>query len=229
MTWKELKDLLASGRHMYDPEALERSPLGLKRYAAIARDYRRRNGGYFVGRLPARDTVSGTAILGRMLAGFAGDIARTHPVSIEPCLIDSSAPPTLYGQAVLVDATTEGVRPFASGDQALTDAYGVTVRPFPQQQNSTAPAFGNATPPTSGIIGVMRSGYIMIGFNASGSAPVKNGQAYIWTAATSGAHIQGGWETAAPSGNGCLIGAPPRTTYQGGWDSNNVGELEFHV
>lgn len=228
MTWKELIEQLASGRHNWDPEALEKSHLGLKKYAAIARDYRHHNGGYFVGRMPARDTVSGTAILGRMLAGFAGDVARAHPVSIEPCLIDSSAPPLLYGQGVVVDPTTEGVRPIAaSGDTALTDVYGVTVRPFPQQQNSASPAFGNSAPPTSGIIGVMTFGYIMIGFNKSGSAPVKGAQAYIWDTATAGADIAGGWETASTSS--ILIGIPPRTCYQGGWDANYVGELKFHV
>ena len=228
MTWNELKDLLASGRHHYDPELLEKSPLGLKRYAAIARDWRRKNGGVFAGSFRTHDTVSGTAIKFRMSAGFPGAVNRSHPASIEPCLIDSSAPPTLYGQGVLVDATTEGVRPFAAGDQALTDAYGVTVRPFPLQQNTTTPALFSATPPVAGVIDVLRNGYIMIGFNASGSAPVKGAQVYLWTAATSGAHIQGGWETADPTTSGCKIGLAPRTTYQGGWDANNTGELAFH-
>lgn len=229
MTWKEFKDLLASGRHFYDPETLERSPLGLRKYAAIARDFRHKNGGLFVGRARVHDTVTGTAIQFRMLAGQAGDISRTHPVTIDPCLIDAAAPPLLYGQAVLIDPTTQGVRPFVAGDQALIDAYGVTVRPFPIQQNSASPGMGNAAPPVSGIIDVCRRGYIMIAFNISGSAPVKGGQVYVWTATTSGAHIQGGWETAAPAGNGCLIGLQPTTVYQGGWDANNVGELQFHV
>ena len=228
MTFKELKDILASGRHHYDPDLLEASPLGLKRFAAIARDYRHHNGGMFAGSFRTRDTVSGTAIQFRMNAGFPGAVNRSHPASIEPVLIDSSAPPTLYGQAVLIDATTEGVRPMVSGDQADTDCYGVTVRPYPLQQNSTTPNLYTATPPTSGLMDVLKNGYIMIGFNKTGSAPVKNGQAYIWTAATSGAHLVGGWETGAPSGNGCLISTPNRTYYQGGWDANDVGELVFH-
>jgi hypothetical protein len=228
MTWKELKDLLASGRHHYDPDLLEASPLGLKKYAAIARDYRAKNG-LFRGRQRTHDTVTGTAIQFRMGAGFPGAVNRSHPVSIEPCLIDASAPPTLYGQAVLIDPTTQGVRPFVAGDQALIDAYGITVRPYPLQQNTVTPALNTAVPPIAGVIDVLKNGYIMIGFNKSGSAPVKNGQAYIWTAATSGAHIQGGWETAAPAGNGCLIGSPNRSYYQGGWDANDIGELVFHV
>jgi len=232
MTWKELKDLLATGRHYYDPDLLEQSPLGLKRYAAIARDYRRKNGGPFMGRTKTRDTVTGTAIQYRMGAGFAGDVNRTHPCSIEPVLIDSSAPPLYYGEAVLIDATTQGVRPLAAGDLTASafDVYGITVRPYPLQQNTTTPSIGTATPPTSGLMDVLRSGYIMIQFNASGSAPVKGAQAYVWAAATAAPHTQGLWETAAGTlgTNTVLIGAPPRTTYQGGWDASNVGEISFH-
>jgi hypothetical protein len=225
MDWKELKQLLASGDHHYDPDRLEASPLGLKRYAAIARDrqmFNKRHLGKF-------RTADGVAYTFRMPAGYAGSINRSHPVSIEPCLIDYSSPPLYYGEGVVVDATTEGVRPLAAGDTALTDVYGITVRPFPLQQSSggMTSAAGNATPPAFGIIDVMKFGYIMIQFNASGSAPVKGGAAYIWIAATSGAHIQGLWETAS-SGSTIEIGTPPRTNYQGGWDSSNVGELIFH-
>jgi hypothetical protein len=228
MTWKELIGVLATGRHHYDPDLLERSPLGLKRFAAIARDYRRKNPAKLLGQGRTHDTVTGTAIQFRMPAGFPGAVNRSHPVSIEPCLIDASAPPTLYGQGVVVDPTTQGVRPLATADQTLTDVYGVTVRPFPLQQNTTTPSLYTATPPIAGVIDVMRNGYIMIGFNVSGSAPVKGGSVYIWTAATSGAHIQGSWETANPTTNGMACGTAPRTTYQGGWDANNVGELAFH-
>jgi hypothetical protein len=232
MTWNELKALLASGRHHYDPDRLEASPLGLKRFAAIARDYRHHNGGMFAGSFRTHDTVTGTAINFRMPAGFPGCVNRSHPASIEPVLIDASAPPLLYGQAVLIDPTTQGVRPIVAGDLTASafDCYGVTVRPFPLQQATVTGALYTAVPPTSGVIDVAREAYIMIGFNKSGSAPVKNGQAYVWAAATSGAHIQSGWETAAGTlgTNTVSISVPPRTNYQGGWDANNVGELSFH-
>lgn len=228
MTWDDLIKKLESGDHHYDPKRLELSPLGLAMFADRARDFRKKNG-LFTARHRTCDTVAGTAISFRMGAGFPGAVNRSHPASIEPVLIDASAPPTLYGQAVLIDATTQGVRPFAVGDQALTDAYGVTVRPFPLQANTATPTLYSGTPPVTGLMDVLKFGYIMIGFNKSGSAPVKNGQAYIWTAATSGTHIQGGWETGAPSGNGCLIGSPNRTYYQGGWDANDIGELAFHA
>ncbi len=99
----------------------------------------------------------------RMGAGFPGDVNRTHPASIEACLVDVNAPPTLYGQAVVVDATTQGVRPLVAGDSALNDIYGITVRPFPIQQqaatNYGASNIGAGTPPTSQPMDVLRSGH----------------------------------------------------------------------
>jgi hypothetical protein len=221
MNWNELKAKLETGRHDYDPDLLEQSPLGLKRYAAIARDYKRKMAGR---------TRDGVAFSFRMGAGFPGAVNRTHPVSIEPCLIDASAPPLYYGQGVVVDPTTQGVRPLVATDSGLADVYGITVRPYPLQQNTATPAFGNATPPATGVIDVVKSGYIMVPINPGDAAPVKGGPAYIWVAATSGLHVQGLWETANfGTATTDEIGTPPRTVFQGGVDANNVGELIFHV
>lgn len=171
----------------------------------------------------------------RMGAGFSGDVNRTHPAEIEAALIDASAPPTMYGQPVLVDATTQGVRPYAAGDQSNTVesiAFGFTVRPFPTQQTTSnqnfAPAsFGSATPPVSGVIDVLRNGLIMAKLNHGVTAPVKGGRVYIWCAATSGNHIQGGLETAYSAGNTVVLDG--RYTYNGGMDSSDVAEISVNV
>lgn len=232
MNWKEFKDVLASGNHHYSPEVLERSALDLKKYASVARDFRMKNPRH-LGRFRTKDNTS-TSILYALPAGAPGTATRLHPDSIWPALIDGSAPPLYYGQGVVIDATTQGVRPLVAGDLVSTafDVYGITVRPYPLQQTSggMSSSFVNATPPAFGIIDVLTIGGILIQFNNSGSAPVKGAQAYIWAAATSGAHTQGLWETAAgtPGTNTNLAGVPPRTSYQGGWDANNVGEINFH-
>lgn len=165
----------------------------------------------------------------RMGAGFPGDVNRTHPASIEPSLIDSSAPPTAYGQPVLVDPTTQGVRPFASGDTAVTAAYGVTVRPYPIQQSSAsnfgAAAFGAATPPASGAIDVLRAGYIM-GTVPAGQAPVKGGAVYVWCAASSGSHVQGGFEASSSAGNTAALAD---ATFNGSPDANGNVEIAFNI
>lgn len=166
----------------------------------------------------------------RMGAGFPGDVNRTHPASIEPCLIDASAPPTAYGQAVLVDPTTQGVRPFVAGDQSDTVAagYGLTVRPYPFQQSSAsnfgAAAFGAATPPVNGVMDVLRAGYIMA--TVVGATAVKGGLVYVWSAVTSGAHIQGGIESVYASGSTTqLKGA----TFNGSPDASGIVEIAFNI
>lgn len=167
----------------------------------------------------------------RMGAGFAGDINRTHPASVEPTLIDASAPPTAYGQPVLVDATTQGVRPFAAGDQSDTVAagYGITVRPYPTQQSSAsnfgAAALGSATPPVTGIMDVLRAGYIMVNLPAGG-APVKGGAVYVWAAASTGSHVLGGVEAAYSAGNTTQL---LNATFNGSPDANGNVEIAFNI
>jgi hypothetical protein len=142
-----------------------------------------------------------TAFQFRMNAGFPGDVNRGHPASIQPALIDSNAPPTAYGQAVVIDATTQGVRPIVAGDSALTDIWGVTVRPYPIQQATTNQsygevAYGSVAPPTLQPIDILRGGYIMVNVGTLYGSPVKGGPVFIFYAATGGGHIQGGFEGA---------------------------------
>lgn len=180
-----------------------------------------------MGKITTKVKTRDVAFQFRMGAGFPGDVNRTHPASIEPTLIDSSAPPTAYGQPVVVDATTQGVRALAATDTALTDVYGFTVRPFPLQASSAsnygAASLGAATPPTTGVIDVMRSGYIMGQMNTSGGSPVKGGRVYVWVAATTTGHIQGNLETSASAGN--TIELPLTTLFNGPADSNGYVEL----
>lgn len=172
-----------------------------------------------------------TAFPFRMGAGFPGDVNRSHPVSIEPALIDASAPPLAYGLAVVVDPTTQGVRQMAPGDSALTAVYGVTVRPYPFQQSSAvnngAIGYGAGAPPTSGPIDVLRSGYIMAPVVGT---PVKGATVYVWIAASTGAHVQGGFEASASGSNTIpLTGAGSLATFNGGADASGIAEIEFNV
>ena len=198
---------------------------------------RKKAAGTFKGRRRTCDD----AITYRMRAGFLGEVNRSHPAGIEPCLIDASAPPTAYGQAVVVDATTQGVRPLVAGDSGLTGVYGFTVRPFPTQAASSAVGFGGTqaeggaisaaspTPPTSGSTDVLRSGYIIAKLN-TGATAVKGAGVFIWVAATSGDHIQGGLESAASAGNTiALTDAGSVATFNGGADANGLVEIAFNV
>lgn len=194
--------------------------LGIKRNA--------RRVGKFVGRMRTGD-YGATALTYRMQAGFPGDVNRTHPASIEPCLIDASAPPTAYGQPVLVDATTQGVRPFASGDQSASAVafYGFTVRPFPLQQNSATPQFNTGTPPLTGVVDVVRFGYVMVLLgNGALTGAVKDGAVYVWTAASTGNHVLGGIETTYTAGSSTLLTG---AHFNGVQDANGIVEVSVAV
>lgn len=177
----------------------------------------------FMGRCAVRDV----AITFRMGAGFAGDVNRTHPANIEPVLICAATPPLIYGQPVLIDATTQGIRPFAAADTTTPVLpWGAVVRPFPQQSPASAAfgspvALGGEIPPTSGSADVLKSGYIMAKVVGS---PVKGGQVYVWIAAASGSHVQGGLEAAAgtPGTNTALL---TNWFFNGGADSNGIAEI----
>jgi hypothetical protein len=178
-----------------------------------------------------RFRTTDTAIAFRMGAGFPGDVNRGHPCSIQPCVIDLSAPPTAYGQAVLIDPTTQGVRPIVAGDQALVTIWGVTVRPYPIQQATTGNPYGEVFYGGSGGVpsaqpaDVLRGGYIFVNVNTLNGSPIKGGPVFIWAAASGGGHTQGGFEGA--TGGGINTMALDTTEYM--WnspaDSTGVAEL----
>lgn len=167
----------------------------------------------------------------RMPAGFAGDVNRSHPASIEPCLVDSGDPPQSYGIPVLVDSVTQGVRQFVAGDQSDTVAagYGMTVRPFPTQQ-ATATDYGAISltgavvPAASQPIDILRSGYIMVKVNV-GTA-VKGAPVYVWCSASAGAHVQGGIEATFDAGDTTQL---LNATFNGGADANGIAEIVFNA
>ena len=167
----------------------------------------------------------------RMGAGFPGDVNRSHPMTIEPALIDANAPITAFGQPCLVDPTTQGVRPFAAADQSNTIAagYGISVRPYPFQQSSAsnygAATLGAGSPPTTGVVDVLRSGYIMAFLNAGGS-PVKGGSVYVWAAVSTGSHVLGGIEASYSAGNTTQL---LNATFNGTPDASGNVEVAFNI
>lgn len=186
----------------------------------------------------------------RMGAGFAGDVARTHPVDIMPTLIDKNAPPTAFGQGVVLDATTSGVRPIAtSGDTGITSLYGIIIRPFPFQQSQSGNNWGATetgagvvsaiAPPTYGEIDVLVRGFALVQCNNfAANAPVKGGQVYIWYAASTGNHVQAGFEAAATGGSTIAIGSPnsngastfgQNVYWNSGPDANGIAEIAFNI
>jgi hypothetical protein len=175
----------------------------------------------------------GAAFTFRAGAGFPGEVSRQENSIIEPVVLNAGFPPLLYGIPMIVDIATGTnpgiVRPYTSGDTA--NPYGILVRSFPQSQ-ATASNFGNTplggagVPPSSGPASLLISGYIIVQVPAGSASAVKNGAVFIWTAATSGAHIQGGFETASSGSTTPVTGT---THFNGPQDANGFIELVFNI
>jgi hypothetical protein len=170
----------------------------------------------------------------RMGAGFAGDVNRTHPASIEPNVNApaGSNPMVFYGQAGVYN-TVGQMRSVIAGDTALTAIAGIAVRQFPVQQSTASAAFGEADLSTgynsvispANALDILKSGYIMVPVNGT---PVKGGAVYVWIAASTGSHVQGGFEAASTGGSTITL-AEGQTYYNSGPDANGICELAFNL
>jgi hypothetical protein len=190
--------------------------------------------GRFVGRHKVVDMADPMAFQFRMGAGNIGSVNRYHPATIEPAPINSTTPPSI-GLACVIDATAKTLRLVQAGDTALVDIYGILVRPWPfQQGNSASPNFAgavgfNTTNPVSaqfGVWDVLRSGYIIVPINGT---PGKGDAVNVWIAASSGAHIQGGFEQNSTGGSTIPITGNDKTTFQGAPDAFGAGEIAFNI
>ena len=162
----------------------------------------------------------------RMGAGYPGDVNRTHPASILPGLQNVATPILLYGNPCVVDTSTNSYRELLVGDTAVTVIAGVLVRPYPTQQTTggMASSFGAATPPVTGVIDILRSGFVMAkGNNFATAQQTLGGAVHIWIAASTGAHVQGGFESAATGGSTIAI---TNAKWNGPGDSAGVAELQ---
>lgn len=162
----------------------------------------------------------------RMPVGFPGDVNRTHPASILPGLMDTAAPVLLYGNPVLVNTAANTYRQVGAGDGAVTKIAGVLVRPYPTQQTTggMSASIGAAVPPVGpSVCDVIEDGYVIARCNNFATVnPTKGGAVFIWIAASAGAHVQGGFESAADGGNTIAI---TNARWNGPVGADGVGEL----
>lgn len=175
-----------------------------------------------------RSKTRDIAITYRMQTGFPGDISR-HQFSSLPGLMDTTNPVLLYGNPALINTAANTYRGFLAGDTALTKADGICVRPYPTQQSSggMAASIGTAAPP----VGPASADFLNEGFciarcnNFVAQQPTKGGAVYIWCAASAGAHVQGGFESAASGGN--TAGPITNLKWNGPTDSNGNTEIQI--
>lgn len=173
----------------------------------------------------ARVRTTDVAFTYRMGAGFAGDVNRTHPASIFPALLNGTNPIAAYGFPGLANAADGTVRGFIAADQGTTvSAAGVLVRPYPVQQSSggmSQTLGGSAAPAANQPQDFLDAGFILVKVPA-GSAPQRGATVYVWCTASSGAHVQGGFEIAASAGNTAVL---KNAAFVGGADANGIAEV----
>lgn len=166
-----------------------------------------------------------TAITLRMNAAIAGAVTRSYPGQvITQEVIDATTPPTAYGQPVKLVAGK--IQPMGSTD-AATLIYGITVRPYPStDKTSTAPGYGSGTPPTSGIIDVMRIGFV--GVKLAVGTAARGAQAYVVTTAGGTVNIGDVVDAASPAGGGTAV-APANWLFTGAADASGNTEISVGI
>jgi hypothetical protein len=162
------------------------------------RPRRQKASGEYVGRRRTRDI----SFLAQSPVGSIGDLTRSVPApKVFPQVNDSTNPIVSFGLACQNTANNT-VRTVLPADGSLTSIAGIAVRPFPfQVQSATnfgAQSFSNLTAAPSGLLGILKSGPMLVYCN-SAQAPSATMQSpvNVWIVASTGTHIQGGFETAA--------------------------------
>lgn len=162
----------------------------------------------------------------RMPAGIPGDINRVQAATVEAAIVTptgTTGAPLAYGVPMQVDTTTGNVGNMRTVNISDTTIYGILARPFPT--GSSQDALGVSTPPTSGPIDILKRGYMTVLLSGGSVAAVKGGQVYIWGAATSGSHVQGGWEASSAAGVIVVTGA----YFMGPADASGNTEVAFNI
>lgn len=162
------------------------------------------------------------SILTRAPTGFPGSVSRPYDGQrIQPELVNTSLPPTAFGQFVKYNAGS--ITPLASGD-AGSLAVGATVRAYPTQSNTNA--FGQATPPTSGFLDTMKTGYMTVALTDGTAA--KGGQVYVVTTA-GGTHAVGDIVTSTTPALGGTAVAITGAFFEGPAGADGVVEIFMNI
>lgn len=165
----------------------------------------------------------------RMPAGIPGNLSRGAPDStVRQEVILTSAPPTGYGQPLVMDAATSKVRAVTSTD-AGASIYGFLVRPWPgQSMAGVNDPIGVSTPPVAGIVNILKRGYISVMVNGA-IAPVKEAPVYVRVAGAVAGKPVGGVEGGVDPTTAANTVLIPGAFFTGAADASGNCEVEFNI
>lgn len=164
----------------------------------------------------------------RMPAGIPGDVNRVASAHIETQVVSSAAgeAPTAYGLPVVLSSTAGqvgNVRVMTSGDTNL-QPYGFIVRPYPTQ--SSQDPLNVSTPPTSGLVDILKRGYMTVQMQGP-TAAAKGMVPFIFLGTTSTTHpVLAAVEAATSTGAALLTS---NSYFMGPADSNGMVEIAFNL
>ena len=166
------------------------------------------------------------AFLYRMDVGYPGAVNRMQGAKVQAELLNPTTPPLGYGTMLVMDPTTGTVRPPVGTDTAAVFT-GFYVRPYPRQSNlNINDPLGQATPPSTGIGDVLKSGHMIVKLNAASPAVVKGQSVGVFIGTASAGNPAGGVTGAAP---GATVLALPNSTFMGPADANGMTEIAYNL
>lgn len=173
--------------------------------------------------------MTGNAFTYSMPAGIPGAVNRVggRGPDIEAQIMDPTDYLGAYGLAGQIDSATGDFRKMEAGDATI---YGFLVRPYPLQATTATGYSGSVplgtagVPPQSGVIDVLKSGYMTV-LLRNATAAVKNGVVYIRVANPTADLPLGGAEAADDGADTIAVNA----YFMGGADANGNVEIAFNI
>jgi hypothetical protein len=168
--------------------------------------------GVFVGRSRTRD-ISYQA---QSPVGVIGAITKMVPAAtISQNMNDLTSPVTSFGLACMITGTNT-IRNIAASDGSATAVFGIAVKPNTFQASTAtgygAVPFSNLTTAPYGAgfapLPVLKRGSMIVYCNTSQVATLtQQSPVFVWSATSTGAHVQGGFESAASASGAAVAGA----------------------
>lgn len=170
------------------------------------------------------------ALVFRMQAGIPGEVSRfqTLGTTISQELQNVTTPVTEYGVPVIID--NSGTRPLTTTDATADKESGFLVRPFPGGDITvTFPSgsvpFGAGTPPRTGVIDVLRRGFMTVRLTGV-TAPQRNSAVWVWTAVSAGNNVQGRLTALDPTTSGFKLN---KAFFRGPADAQGNTEIGYNL
>lgn len=158
-----------------------------------------------------------TSYMFRLKTGVPGSISRPGaPTDVEPNVLNAGLNFPGYG---LPGKLSSGAFVPITGSADVV--YGFLERPYPISNNVNDP-LGTSTPQTTGVVGVMRKGYMMVKNNAG--TPARGGTVYVRYANAAGGTPIGGIEATFISGTNIAVAG---AQFMGPADASGNVEISF--